>query len=333
MSDWRIFKGNAKEPHDGIHDLPDPPPWRPWHKSQSKLPDREIIIDPNSQGNKFIATQEMIQAVNAALYLRRPLLLTGKAGSGKSTLIEAVAWELKLGKVLRWSITSRSTLKEALYEYDALGRLQEQQLRGRDPEGYKFAPEIGDFMRLGPLGTALLPTKRPRALLIDEIDKADIDLPNDLLNVFERGQYPIPELQRLKDKDKDIQVREYDSDMWASIHDGKVACFEFPFVVLTSNGEREFSEAFLRRCIRFNMPDPNEETLTAIVKSHLGDNLENVEQRIHDFAERSKDRALATDQLLNAIFLVTRAKEDTNQEREAVVELLLKELNVRQYRQ
>jgi MoxR-like ATPase len=88
------------------------------------------------------------------------------------------AHELKLGPVLRWSVTSRSTLRhQGLYEYDAIGRLQEVQLH---EEGTR--PEIGNYLRLGPLGTALLPTATPWALLIDEIDKADIDLPNDLLH-------------------------------------------------------------------------------------------------------------------------------------------------------
>src|SRR5262249_38678447 len=136
-----------------------------------------------------------IELVNAALYLRRPLLITGRPGTGKSSLIYAVAWELRLGEVLRWSITSRSTLQQGLYHYDAIGRLQDSQLGGTTTEK-RLPPDISKYLKLGPLGTALLPTARPRALLIDEIDKSDLDLPNDLLNIFEEGEFPIPELER-----------------------------------------------------------------------------------------------------------------------------------------
>ena len=97
MSEWKIFQGNRTEPHDGIDNLPAPPPWRPWRAEKNTVHNREITSDPHSLGNKFKSNDEMVQVVNAALYLRRPLLLTGKPGSGKSSLIEAVAWELELG--------------------------------------------------------------------------------------------------------------------------------------------------------------------------------------------------------------------------------------------
>src|SRR5262249_15133431 len=167
------------------------------------------------RGKTYQSTPEEVELVNAALYLRRPLLVTGKPGTGKSTLVNAVAYELGLGPVLSWSITSRSTLQEGLYRYDAIARLQQASLvdrlrqsgqegrttetdqDDRDTESAANDPtDIGQFIRLGPLGTALLPAERPRALLIDEIDKSDIDLPNDLLHVFEEGRFEIPELVR-----------------------------------------------------------------------------------------------------------------------------------------
>lgn len=124
--------------------------------------------------------------VNAALYLRRPLLVTGNPGTGKTSLAYSVAYELDLGEVLYWPITTRTTLKDGLYNYDAVGRLQDAKLNPDDSLN-----RIGKYITLGPLGTALLPSERPRVLLIDEIDKSDVDLPNDLLHVFENGEYTI----------------------------------------------------------------------------------------------------------------------------------------------
>ena len=115
---------------------------------------------------------------------------------------------------------------------------------------------IGEAITLGALGTALLPTARPRALLIDEIDKSDVDLPNDLLNVFEEGEFEIPELRRLG---SDAEVEVFTSDpaqKRAWITGGVVACKQFPLMILTSNGERGLPAPFLRRCLRLRMPNP-----------------------------------------------------------------------------
>ena len=154
MSTWRMYQGTS-EPHNGITDLPEPPPWRQF---QGKiLNERDLEADPHIKrrfgGATFQATEKVIDLVNTALYLRRPLLVTGKPGVGKSSLAYAVAYELKLGQVLLWPITSRSTLKEGLYHYDAIGRLEEANLTQK-------TPDIGKFIRLGPLGTALLPPVR-----------------------------------------------------------------------------------------------------------------------------------------------------------------------------
>ncbi|ALV41691.1 hypothetical protein AU252_11460 [Pseudarthrobacter sulfonivorans] len=311
MSQWKIYTGHAN-PHKP--ELPAAPPWR------------RFPADLDA-GSAFMATEEMAEAVNAALHLRRPLLLTGRAGSGKSSLIDSVARELRLGRVLRWHVTSSTTLTEALYRYDAIGRLHS---RGLEKDPNASPPPISEYLRLGPLGTALVPGSRPRALLIDEIDKSDIDLPNDLLNIFERGEFEIPELARHNERWVDIPGHD-EKDTSYRIERGQVQCTEFPFVVLTSNGERDFPAAFLRRCIRLRMPDPGLEELTAIVRAHLGDAVFKdgktaIEVQILDFIQRRKHSEVATDQLLNAIYLVTGPFRAEGDERNKIIDLLLSEL-------
>src|SRR5688572_19562715 len=110
MKDWKIFRGRGK-PHNGLLDLPEPPPWRFAQRFKPLELPSENLGQEARRARPFLPTDPMIIAVNAALYLRRPLLLTGKPGTGKSTLIAKVAHELKLGAVLRWPISSRSTVR------------------------------------------------------------------------------------------------------------------------------------------------------------------------------------------------------------------------------
>ncbi|MES4831473.1 MoxR family ATPase, partial [Streptomyces anthocyanicus] len=162
-----------------------------------------------------------------------------------------------------------------------------------------------DHLRLGPLGTALLPYARPRALLIDEIDKSDLDLPNDLLHVLEEGQYEIPELVRASRDipDGHAEVLADGTDQRVPVERGRVRCNAFPFVVLTSNGEREFPPAFLRRCVSLRLRQPDDDHLAEIVRAHLGEPDGHARQLIHRFLSRVGSGELATDQLLNAIYL------------------------------
>jgi MoxR-like ATPase len=275
------------------------------------MPDNEDVRAPLSnstltRGANYQSDALINQMVNAALHLRRPILVTGSPGSGKSSLIDAVAFELQLGEPLRWAVTSRSTLREGLYTYDAIGRVQG-----------KFGG-VGDFIELGPLGTAMLPTRKPRALLIDEIDKADVDLPNDLLNVIEEGRFHIPELCRTR-KARRVKVRTYAAQSEVDILNGIVESYEFPFVVMTSNGERDFPPPFLRRCLQMRMPDPVQDPvrLRRIVRAHLGEAILGAsEGLIGDFVQRAaQGELLATDQLLNAIQLVMGGYAMTKAER------------------
>src|SRR6476619_752072 len=124
MTDWKIFVKES-DPHDNLEQLPDPPPWRFSRKPNPLQRPNDLDLDIEvSRAAPFLPSDPMIVAVNAALYLRRPLLITGKPGTGKSTLIAKVAHQLKLVPVIRWPINSRSTVRGGVYEYDAVGRLQ-----------------------------------------------------------------------------------------------------------------------------------------------------------------------------------------------------------------
>lgn len=322
MSGWPIYTG-IREPHDGIEDLPAPPNWRAFDGGPPI--DRDSVGDLESDlstarrlgaDNRRVPSVLEVQMINAALYLRRPLLVTGDPGVGKSTLAYAVARELKLGPVLRWPITSRSTLGEGLYHYDPIGRLREENLRKIRGEPLSAEKDdIGRHIRLGSLGTALLPYRTPRVLLVDEIDKSDIDLPNDLLNVFEEGEYEIDELTRLPDEVDVVEVMTADQGV-ARVRRGVVRCRAFPFVVLTSNGEREFPPAFLRRCLRLDIQAPDDLQLSAILAAHLGAvAAAEANERVREFiAKRDQGTALTTDQLLNAVYLATSGGSDQSLE-------------------
>jgi MoxR-like ATPase len=296
--DWYIYKG----PHGAAGALPAPPPWRRHDTAAVDYP-----VPPAERDDTFQPDANDVAMVNAAIYLRRPLLITGRPGSGKSSLARSLAHELQLGGVLLWSINSRSTLQDGLYQYDALARLQDVS------RGGAAVPSIGRYLRLGPLGTALLPRERPRVLLIDEIDKSDIDLPNDLLHVFERGSFEIPELVRAGEERQALSVTPADATAELPIASATIQCREFPIVLLTSNGERDFPPAFLRRCLRLDMAVPRRDRLERIIAAHFR------RAEAHDTAWQGKVDALlerflklrdidkelvATDQLLNALHFV-----------------------------
>jgi MoxR-like ATPase len=326
--DWWIYQGSGRPLYDIRLEelLPEPPPWRSFNGgplSESDTPPEEDDETERRLGHPDLAERigepHELDMVNAALYLRRPLLVTGPPGAGKSSLAFRIARELRLGRVIRWHITSQTTLKSGYYNYDAIGRAEAVAIRQAEarwesanssppsPESEVTDGELGDFVQLGPLGTAFLPSKLPRVLLIDELDKSEADLPNDLLGIFEEGSFLIQELERVQKRMPTVSVFTDDPGRRVDVHAGRIRCRAFPVVVITSNGERDFPPAFLRRCIRLEIPSPNEKKLAAMAAAQL--NKMPKEQRetlIQDFllqCERTDE--IPADRMLDAMYLVT----------------------------
>ena len=336
VPDWWVYRGDGR-PHTWTP--PESPPWRTF---DGVVPDSASSGAVATGGRSarlarlaaaYRAEAKEARLVSTAIHLRRPLLVTGRPGTGKSMLAHSIAYELGLGRVLHWPITSRSTLADGLYQYDAIGRLQAVNLLKADQTGVTGTPvDIGTYIRLGPLGTALLPATLPRVLLIDEIDKGDVDLPNDLLNAFEEGTYRIPELLRLPNPHEPVPVLTDDDTERVPIVGGKVTCSEFPIVVLTSNGERDFPPAFVRRCIRLKLDPPDSTKLKRIVEAHLqtvSPTAEALISRVDEVRRQRPEAQLAIDQLLNAIRMESHTDHAGDTGWADVLDALLRPLNDR----
>jgi len=286
--------------------FPPAPPWRRFDaESRAETPDK---APDKVRGKCYVTDLDDLNAVNAAITLRRPLLVTGRPGCGKSSLAFAVAHRLNIEReVIKWPISSRTRVEDGLYTYDAIRRLNDSQMKGPDKV------PIEQYLKLGPLGTAIA-ANGPVVLLIDEIDKGDIDLPNDLLNVLEEGRFPIRELSSSEERklsDIELPTLRFD-DKVKPTDEGEIVCKDFPIVVMTSNDERTFPEAFLRRCICHNVQPPGMEKLADIVAAHFERSLEGATRaerageakRIIEEFTKEDGNYLPTDRLLNAIHLL-----------------------------
>ena len=187
--------------------------------------------------DNYVADSELSAAVNAAIALERPLLVKGEPGTGKTELARQVADALGM-PLLEWHIKSTTKARQGLYEYDAVGRLRDSQL------GDERVHDISNYIRKGKLWEAFTAEKRS-VLLIDEIDKADIEFPNDLLQELDRMEFHVYETGET------------------------IKAAERPVVIITSNNEKELPDAFLRRCFFHFIAFPDEEMMRAIVEVHF----------------------------------------------------------------
>ena len=195
---------------------------------------------------EYIASDELIRSVNIAAALKKPLLLKGEPGTGKTMLAEAIAKSLGM-ELLIWNIKSTTRAQDGLYVYDTVQRLYDSQF------GTEGVNDIGKYIRLGKLGEAFKREKQT-VLLIDEIDKADLEFPNDLLWELDKMEFYIPEtVETVK-----ATVR--------------------PIVIITSNAEKELPDAFLRRCIFHYIAFPDASMMERIIKAHYPD----LEQKLID---------------------------------------------------
>ena len=184
----------------------------------------------------YVATDDLSVAVNAAVTLERPLLVKGEPGTGKTELAREVARSLGM-EIIEWHIKSTTRAQQGLYEYDAVSRLRDSQL------GEEKVHDVGNYIRQGKLWQAFTTDKRV-VLLIDEIDKADIEFPNDLLQELDRMEFHVYETGEM------------------------VAAKHRPVVIITSNNEKELPDAFLRRCFFHYIRFPDMDTMRQIVELH-----------------------------------------------------------------
>jgi MoxR-like ATPase len=198
------------------------------------------MVDTRFDGTSdYIATDDLKVAVNAAVKLRRPLLVKGEPGTGKTVLAHEIAKAID-APLIEWNVKSTTKAQQGLYEYDAVARLRDGQL------GDERVHDIANYIKKGKLWEAFTSKELP-VLLIDEIDKADIEFPNDLLQELDRMSFDVYETHET------------------------IAAKERPIVVITSNNEKELPDAFLRRCFFHYIKFPDRDTMREIIDVHFPD--------------------------------------------------------------
>jgi MoxR-like ATPase len=199
----------------------------------------DVMFDLFQGTARYIASPQLRDAVNVSVALGRPLLIKGEPGTGKTLLAESVAEALGM-PLLRWFIKSSTKAREGLYVYDTVARLHDSRFGDRDVR------DIRQYIRLGPLGEAFRSPERV-VLLIDEVDKADLEFPNDLLNELDEMRFVVTETG------------------------DEVRAAHRPVVIVTSNNEKELPDAFLRRCVFHYIEFPSPELMAEIVAVHHPD--------------------------------------------------------------
>ena len=284
-------------------------------------------LPPKKEGvEPYVPQKSLIQAVNVAIALERPLLLKGEPGCGKTRLARAVADELDL-PYFEWNVKSTSRAQDGLYTYDTIGRLRDAQLAASteltQAEKARIRERFQDpasYIIYGPLGNAFLSEKRA-VVLIDEIDKADIDFPNDLLHELEEKKFTINEVpaEAVDEKQTLSKAKE-------------VPANQPPIIFITSNAEKELPPAFLRRCLFYHITFPNETRLRQIVSLHRGLKDEDpfLARVVTDFMalrEQMKTnksgKLVSTSELLDWVEMLQKAYANQPDELPAVTEQLL----------
>jgi len=316
-NDWRVLKEKAIPFSKGSDQEwlkeNNAPPWRSVGSMESiSMPDSvQMSSEDEARGAQYVlppskskvasedkiesSSETTLELINIALLLKRPLLVQGPAGVGKSSLAYYLAHMLGLGSPLIWPINSQSTLQDGLYFYDAINHLRQSQMTNRQ------ALEMGDFIHLRALGTALLPWDRPRVVLIDEIDKSNYDFPNDLLYVLEEGKFDIPELRQLDTASAFVHTADKGSEKQA-VTQGTVSRKHPPIIVMTSNNERQFPEAFLRRCVVLDLETPNKDMMIKILESYFKNSKLTKEKIEEAYAPIAHENA-PTDEVLQSMFV------------------------------